>query len=338
MKGFNPASVLGMTPDGALLYSSGSNDIQVFTVRLNKPDGALSTAQPMNPKSRRVTVSPAWSPDGRFFCYQIMEPEHNEELTSDLSIVMVRDVSTGREREVGRFPGVSRRISWTSDSKSLILPSSTAAGRNVLRVDVASGKSESLIPSLLINSHSRYSYPQMSPDGRYLYYADVSGTTRLMRVDLAQQQEQQLAIVRIVFALSPDGSEFVAPVADKNTTVLRVLGPNGETRRDLITVSALDELTSVGWSSDGRDVFFAKTIGGKETGFFRIPASGGIPVQVAVHTTRFPDLAVHPNGAELAFIGNRSDLEIWRLEGLSQAVARALQTPRTRVAQTQAKQ
>src|SRR5262249_14245447 len=132
-----------------------------------------------------------------------------------------------------------------------------------------------------------------------------------------------LATVRFLFALSPDGSEFVAPVPDKNTMILRVLGPNGETRRDLITIAAPEELTSVGWSSDGRDVFFAKTIGGQQTGFLRVPASGGTPVQLAVHESRYPDLSVHPNGSELAFSGERSDLEIWRLEGLSQALAGA---------------
>jgi hypothetical protein len=63
--------------------------------------------------------------------------------------------------------------------------------------------------------------------------------------------------------------------------------------------------------------------------------SGGSPVSLGVQTEAFIDLSVHPNGGELAFVGVASDLEIWRLEGLSQSLAHAL-TPRTQA--TQAKQ
>jgi Tol biopolymer transport system component len=259
------------------------------------------------------------------------EPDRIDQATRPDSIVMVRDISNGQEREIGRFPAISRRISWTADGKSLVFPTTTTAGRNVLRVDVGSGKSEALIPAALTDSRSFYAYPQMSPDGRYLYYmqAPVSGVgARLMRLDLAQQQARQLATVHQFYALSPDGSQFVAPVADKNATVLRVLGPNGETRHDLITIAEPDLLTSFAWSPDGQQVFFSKTTRANRSSFFRIPASGGSPVSLGVQAEAFRDLSVHPNGGELAFVGVASDLEIWRLEGLSQSLAHAL-TPRT---------
>jgi Tol biopolymer transport system component len=204
----------------------------------------------------------------------------------------------------------------------------------VLRVDLDSGKSEPLIPAPLTDSHSYYAFPQMSPDGRYLYYVQtpISGVAaRLMQLDLAQQQARQLATVSVFFALSPDGSALVAPVVDGNTTVLRVLGPDGKTRRDLIAVPPPDQLTSAAWSADGREVFFTKTIGGKNAGFFRVPVSGGSPAPLGDFTLYSGDLSVHPNGSDLVFVGRRSDLEIWRLEGLSQALTRAL-TPRTQAA------
>jgi Tol biopolymer transport system component len=163
MKGFSHSGVLGMTMRGALLYSTGSRVLQVQTAKLNGPDGALSAPQPINAPSQYMTVSPTWSPNGRFLCYQLMEPDRPDQLTPPDSIVMVRDLSNGQEREIGRFPPIGRRISWTADSKSLVLPTTTTAGRNVLRVDVGSGKSEALIPAALTDSRSNYAYPRCRP-------------------------------------------------------------------------------------------------------------------------------------------------------------------------------
>src|SRR6185369_1651937 len=109
-----------------------------------------------------------------------------------------------------------------------------------------------------------------SPDGKYLYYLQAMplGTAaRLMRLDLAQAQSRQLATVHQFYALSPSGNEFVAPVADeaRGTTVLRVIGLNGETLRDLFTSNTPEALTSAEWSPDGRQVYFARTLSGNRT-------------------------------------------------------------------------
>lgn len=339
VKGFSHAGVLGTTPDGALLYSSGSIDAQAFTASLNAPEGPLSGPQPISARSRGMTASPTWSPDGRYLCYSVLEQEHPGEFPPAFATAIVREVSSGREREVGRFPRPLRRISWTSDSKSLIVPAATELGNMILRVDVETGRSEPLMPVAAVDSYSFYAFPQMSPDGRYLYYAQGPpvSAARLMRLDLMQKQVRQLATINLYFSMSPDGSAFVAPVVDKDKTVLRILGPEGEARRDLTTVSAPDTLLNLAWSADGREVFFARTIGGKQMVLLHVPASGGSPVPLSAPMSFFSDLSVHPNGYDLAFMRRTSDLEIWRLEGFAQAVARALQTPRRQAAQVQAK-
>ena len=53
-------------------------------------------------------------------------------------------------------------------------------------------------------------------------------------------------------------------------------------------------------------------------------------MSLGVQTEAFIDLSVHPNGGELASVGVASDLEIWRLEGLSQSLAHALTLARKR--------
>jgi Tol biopolymer transport system component len=193
-----------------------------------------------------------------------------------------------------------------------------------------------------VDSHSYYAFPQMSPDGRYLYYAQavVSGVAaRLMRLDLMQKQVRQLAIIHQYFSMSPDGSAVAVPVVEKDKIVLRILGPEGEAGRDLTTFSAPDTLTAIAWSADSREVFFARTVGGKQTVLFRIPVSGGSPIPLTgAQMLLFRDLSVHANGRDLAFVSRTSDLEIWRLEGLAQSVAKAVQNPGMRTAQQQAKQ
>jgi len=147
-----------------------------------------------------------------------------------------------------------------------------------------------------------------------------------MRLDLAQAQARQLATVHQFYALSPSGSEFVAAVADeaRGTTVLRVIGANGETLRDLFTLNSPEALTSAEWSPDGRQVYFARTLSGNRTGLFRIPAVGGNPFALGDRGATYPDIRIHPNGSEIAFVDGDFQMEVWRLEGLPQALARAL--------------
>lgn len=209
-----------------------------------------------------------------------------------------------------------------------------------MRLDLASGKSEPLIPATLLSQSGGPSHPQASPDGKYLYYLQSRATgvgARLMRFDLAQGRAQQLATVHQFFALSPDGAELAAPVVDeaKNTTYLRVLGANGETRRDLITLPNPDRLSSVEWSPDGRQVFYSRTVSHGRMGLFRMPAAGGTPVALGVKGSNFPDIRIHPNGKEIAFVDLDSQMEVWKLEGLLPALARLFRTPGTQASQAQ---
>ncbi|MDQ1474562.1 MAG: hypothetical protein QOJ99_6042 [Bryobacterales bacterium] len=331
MKGFPRSTILGMTREGALLYSTGTSSMLAYTAKLSGPDGAISAGQPVNAQSQRRSGSATWSPDGRVLAYGLYQPDPRSRSKGAFA-VMVRDVVSGQEREVGRFPltGAAGRVEWTPDSKALLLPVYTADGCNVLRLDLASGRSEPLIPAALVDSNSCYVYPQASPDGKYLYYIKDKGKgSDLVRLDLAEGQAQQLAtglpdFVFATFALSRDGRELAVPIVDKdkNATVLRVLGPEGDIRRDLITVLAPNLLLSANWSPDGQQMFFSRTLEGSQAGLFRIPASGGAPVAVGTQDGTFLELRVHPNGEEIAFLGRNSHREVWRLEGLPQALAR----------------
>ena len=336
MKAFSPTRVLGLTPQGVLFYSSGSFGSRSFIARLNGPGGALSTPQPVKEQANDSTMSATWSPDGRYLCYRFNEPDRMNG-APPLSVVMVRDLVSGKEREVGRFNYVGRRISWTPDSKGLLVPARTGDGRKVLRLDLASGKLESLIPAALLDSENVAGYPQLSPDGKYLYYTQgpITGVgARLMRLDLAQGQAEQLAAIHQFYTLSPNGSELVAPVVDetKGSTILRVFGANGEARRDLVTLPAPERVDSAAWSPDGQTVYFGRTVGGNGVGLFRMPASGGNLVALGVINSGNLDLRIHPNGTEIAFVSMDFQMEVWRLEGLPQALTRAL-TPRAQAAQ-----
>jgi Tol biopolymer transport system component len=115
-------------------------------------------------------------------------------------------------------------------------------------------------------------------------------------------------------AVSPDGSTiaFVRGVQDEIGDVW-VCDANGGSPRQLTFNTR--PTRGVAWTSDGREVIYGSNTRMRHNWqFWRIPASGGTPREVAVGASEANDPAVAPAGHRLAYTQTPSESAIWLAE------------------------
>jgi dipeptidyl aminopeptidase/acylaminoacyl peptidase len=101
------------------------------------------------------------------------------------------------------------------------------------------------------------------------------------------------------FAVGPGGSiAFVLRDSDRHSIAVRE--PDGLTRR-ILTAAPGDILDVHAWSADGQYIFFASTRGEATGSIYRVPAVGGVAVDMHIRWAPNPNpAAVSPDGRELA--------------------------------------
>ena len=135
-----------------------------------------------------MDLGPAWSPDGRSIAFV--------RVRDDRQTVLVVPALGGPEREVvevkTRVFGYGQNLSWSADSRRLVLAASTQSDsrESLIAVDVATGETR---PILAATSAS-YMMPAVSPDGRSLAFVRRSGALA-----------GQLYVQRISEGLTPVG-------------------------------------------------------------------------------------------------------------------------------------
>ncbi|NIM06967.1 MAG: hypothetical protein GTN65_15425 [Armatimonadetes bacterium] len=182
--------------------------------------------------------------------------------------------------------------------------------------------------------------PEMSPDGRTLFYERSndprSKTSRLIARDLESGHEKELFQIvspaRLTNrALAPDGERFVLSIIPDPTRpfapVLKILSvANGEPR-ELIQFDKSENLRAVGvtWTPDSGSVLFWKWKfeADKELELWRISAAGGEPRKLCSRKS-FGNMRIHPDGKRIAFYDRSTTRELWVMENfLPRAVAAA---------------
>src|ERR1035437_5691341 len=141
----DPPTEIGFSRKCGLHYGllGGANDLLVAEVDL-ETGRLLSEPVPVVSRYGRPTYRPEWSPDGRYLAYAV---KTSSILARDGALrVVVRDMETGREREMGQgfrtLDGVPR---WRPDGKTLLaygLPAD--GGAKTLQLDVADGSASPL--------------------------------------------------------------------------------------------------------------------------------------------------------------------------------------------------
>jgi TolB protein len=143
------------SPDGTkVIFANQAGDVPsaLWMVNLDGTDPHLFFAGP------GAIVAVAWSPDGRTIAYAM---EMN--LPNQYQIFLM-NVDGTASRQLTNVEGVGGSLSWSLDSQTLLIYAGPVGGREIYRLEVATG---ALTP--LTNGGNNAS-PSYSPDGQYIVF------------------------------------------------------------------------------------------------------------------------------------------------------------------------
>jgi Tol biopolymer transport system component/tRNA A-37 threonylcarbamoyl transferase component Bud32 len=220
--------------------------------------------------------SPKWSPDGQSIAFL-------RRVSEDTIDVMLVPPLGGLERKLARIysqnlgPGVPETLSWSHNSKSLIVSAKPApnALNRLSAISVETGESHTLTdpPQGMYDVE-----PALSPDGTALAFARSSG-----------QNIMGLMVLDVSEDLQPRGA-------------LRALRTGNQ--------SAWEPA----WSPDGKQILFVSGSSTATESVYRVPASGSgsaTPLVWAGPGTMEP--AVAPQGKRLVYQHSFEDTNLWRV-------------------------
>jgi len=309
------AAPMGFTSKGEFVYGTRPRSADVHTANVDPSTGQLAGAQkPLGGGFTGNRFVGAWSPDGSQVAYLSQRPFQN-----NLRMLSLVASQTGEVRTIPValnwfFP----LVSWAPDGRHLILDGQDIKGRfGLQRVDLASGRTELLLPADGADS-ANGSYPVVhSPDGKFLYLVTPSG--HITRREIATGAASVVAQGPIVtFALSRDGRTLAVVrrrAADGRAVDHTATGPatdtievgpvDGGQARPVFTGAQLG--TALAWEPDGQSIYFAQMPAGA---VWRVAAAGGSAQELPIKVAGLTHISVHPDGRQIAVSGRTQQREV----------------------------
>lgn len=305
---------MGFTRSGAFYYVVNNSVGDVQVAELDPANGNM-VSPPQSGSRRGNTWTPDWSPDGRFLAFTCPRDRTRA--------VVIHSMETGEERELRieewtiGVPGGSLR--WTPDGKAVVIPASAPGkGENLIRIDVQTGQTTSLMPL-----PGTYGFPrfELSPNGKTIFYVDREAG-RLVAHDVLSGLETEILKKEGLLAgvVSPDGQRLLIQLAGESM-ILLVMPTVGGEARELVRIDAKKEAPGWGspsWAPDGRYALFIKGVKGEDRHWqlWRVSVDGGEPQPLGLtYVGRLlAGPRFNPDGRRLALSTLKVNLEIWVME------------------------
>lgn len=184
-----------------------------------------------------------------------------------------------------------------TDDGDVVVFASSAAGakRSIWKMNIDGGG-----PTRL--TEGGQDYPSVSPDGKWVYYAEVAGRGSIWRVPIDGGDPEKVTgdYAASLPAVSPDGSmlAFIYDLFDTpESGKIAVLKLDGSGTFDVLPVSAFRGVMH--WSRDGKSLFHLKK---DSPDLWQQPIDGASPIQLTnfgLETTY--NFAISPDGRKIAF-------------------------------------
>ena len=214
---------------------------------------------------RSITLSPAWSPDGKiliFTSYRDGNPD-----------VFTREVLYGREKKLSYRKGLNIAPDWSPDGKKIVLTLSQDDGNSDIYIINLLGEKISRLTREWANDVS----PCWSPDGKEIaFVSNRSGNPHIYIMEVKTKKVRRLTFegkYNTSPAWSPKGDKITFAGRRNNTFEIYTIYENGGGLRQLTFNSGSNECPT--WSPDGRHIVFTSSRSGvKKIYIMRADGSG----------------------------------------------------------------
>ena len=190
-------------------------------------------------------LTPRFSPDEQEIAYLAFFKDKPAK-------VFLFNIETGRQREVGEFPGMTFAPRFTPNGEQLLVSIEQRGNSDVAYLDPDTGRIRRITTNFAIDTS-----PSMSPDGRKIAFAsDRGGSQQIYTMDADGQNQRRITFGKGVYGTpvwSPRGDLIAFTRIHRGKFYIGVVAPDGSGER-LLTEAYLVEGPT--WSPNGRVLAF----------------------------------------------------------------------------------
>jgi Tol biopolymer transport system component len=315
----NDVRLAGLTKSGALHLGirTRSSTVEVASIDLATGKSVGAPTRPVRTVAEAHQF-PDWSRDGKFLTYQ--------SLRRGESLLGIRSMETGAEREINLGSALDRVASWMSSAPdgSYVTYGRDFRGRyGVFRIDPIDGR---VAPIVFRGPAGRAGVEGFfwSPDGAKMYYrAATAGLGGIVERDVASGAERTVVDGQYrAMTLSPDGSWFTVTRMDMEaakrgeigTSAVMLVPVAGGEPRELFRGVVL----SPQWTPDAKSILVSKSINETVTELWFVPIDGSAPRKFEF-TVSGP-FRLSPDGRQIAYGVGDDKAEVWVVENFMSAL------------------
>jgi Tol biopolymer transport system component len=328
---------MGFARNGTFYYGQWPNENNIYTAEIDFENGKILT-QPTIAIRRFESKNraPSYSNDGKYLAYISDRGLFRKGNSGNL--ICIHDLKTGEESEIMPDATMTKPIrsylQWSPDNRSIALMCNNQEGYTRIYIyDFQTKKFTPLVAGSEDHLHdTNYAYPLWSKDGKFLYYLQISKTsksTRFMVWNIAAGTEKELyryssddLYDRIfTLSLSPDG-KWLSAINIGGNKVVRLISTSDGKTHDLYTCKTIGttEYDQV-WSKDGKYIIisYPKQLenGEHEWNLMRLPFEGGENLSIKTKMLGMFNPTLHPDGRTLSFEStgySKPENSIWAME------------------------